>query len=203
MIASEIRTLMTVLSRLPGLGPRSARRATLHMMSQPRRMKELQAALADVAESVRPCTVCGALDTCSPCTVCQNPERDDSCLCVVADVGDLWAMERAMGYRGRYHVLGGLLSALEGVGPAELDCARLWRRIESSLPTLKEVILALNATMEGQTTTHYLHGQLKKFPVRISALAQGIPVGAELEWLDDGTLVTALFSRREVLADPE
>lgn len=198
MIAPDIQHLMSLLARVPGLGPRSSRRATLHLINHPQKMVDLQKALDAVAHNIHRCQVCGALDTQSPCTLCQDHLRDQRSLCIVAEVGDLWALERSLSYKGQYHVLGGLLSALEGIGPSELNCGALWTRIEKLLPDLQEVILALNATVEGQTTTHYLNEKLKVFPVQVTALAQGIPLGAELDYLDDGTLVTALFSRRVV-----
>lgn len=197
MIGSEIDRLIQLLSKLPGLGPRSARRAVLYLLKRRESALEpLAAALAAAATGVRTCTVCGNLDTSDPCPICANPARDRSILCVVEEVGDLWALERTGSFRGLYHVLGGTLSALEGVGPDDLNISALLRR--ASDPALQEVILALNVTVSGQTTAHYLSDRLDGHGVRLTRLAHGVPVGGELDHLDDGTLTTALRSRRSV-----
>lgn len=203
MAGAELERLIQMLSRLPGLGPRSARRAALHVIKRRESVLEpLASALAAVAERVRPCSVCGNFDTSDPCALCADPRRDDSVLCVVEDIDDLWALERTRAFQGRYHVLGGLLSALDGVGPEDLHIPRLLQRTQNS--ALQEVILALPATVEGQTTAHYLTDCLKAaetpdHPIKISGLAHGVPVGGELDYLDDGTLSQALRARRPVL----
>jgi len=196
MIGPEIETLINLLSRMPGLGPRSARRAVLHLM---RKRESLLLPLADALqtarESIVTCSICGAIDTTDPCTICADPHRDDSVICVVEDVGDLWALERAKTTKGRYHVLGGVLSALDGVGPEDLSLAGLKTRCNTGL--VKEVILATNATVEGQSTAHYIMDMLKGSDVTVSRLAHGVPVGGELDYLDDGTLAEAMKSRTE------
>lgn len=190
---SELDTLIQLLARLPGLGPRSARRAALHLIKRRESLLEpLAAAMAKAAETIRPCPICGNLDTVQPCGICRDPERDDGLICVVEDLADLWALERTGAFRGRYHVLGGTLSAIDGVGPEDLNIHRLLGRLKPG----REVILALNATVEGQTTAHYLADRLAASGVRISRLAQGVPIGGELDYLDDGTLTTALKARR-------
>jgi recombination protein RecR len=190
---SELDNLIQLLAKLPGLGPRSARRAALHLVKRRESLLEpLAAALAKAAEAIRPCSVCGNLDAVEPCTICRDPERDATTICVVEDLADLWALERTSAYHGRYHVLGGTLSALDGIGPGDLNIERLLARIRPGL----ELILALNATVEGQTTAHYLVDRLAGRDVKISRLAQGVPIGAELDYLDDGTLTAALKSRR-------
>jgi recombination protein RecR len=192
---SELDTLIQLLARLPGLGPRSARRAALHLIKRREGLLEpLAAALAKAADAIRPCPVCGNLDTVQPCAICRDPERDETMICVVEDLADLWALERTGAFRGRYHVLGGTLSALDGIGPEELNIERLLGRLTPS----REVILALNATVEGQTTAHYLADRLAASGVKISRLAQGVPIGGELDYLDDGTLTAALKARRAV-----
>lgn len=197
MAGAEIERLMQMLSRLPGLGPRSARRAALHLIKRKETALEpLAAALAEVAAMVRPCAVCGNFDTVDPCAVCRDDRRDPSVICVVEDVDDLWALERTGAFPGRYHVLGGLLSALDGVGPEDLALDRLAER--AAAPEVKEVILALAATVEGQTTAHYITDRLKGCGVTVSGLAHGVPVGGELDYLDDGTLSQALRARRPV-----
>jgi recombination protein RecR len=192
---SELDTLIQLLARLPGLGPRSARRAALHLIKRRENLLEpLAAAMAKAADAIRPCPVCGNLDTVQPCAICRDPERDDTMICVVEDLADLWALERTGAFRGRYHVLGGTLSALDGVGPEDLNIDRLLGRLKPD----REVILALNATVEGQTTAHYLADRLAPSGVKISRLAQGVPIGGELDYLDDGTLTAALKARRAV-----
>jgi recombination protein RecR len=190
---SELDTLIGLLAKLPGLGPRSARRAALHLLKRRESLLEpLAAALARAAEAIRPCPVCGNLDTTEPCAICRDPERDGSAICVVEDLADLWALERTGAFRGRYHVLGGTLSALDGVGPDDLNVERLLARLKPG----QEMILALNATVEGQTTAHYLADRVAGREVRVSRLAQGVPIGGELDYLDDGTLTAALNTRR-------
>ena len=190
---SELDTLIQLLARLPGLGPRSARRAALHLIKRRESLLEpLAAAMAKAAEAIRPCPICGNLDTVQPCAICRDPERDDDLICVVEDLADLWALERTGAFHGRYHVLGGTLSALDGVGPEDLNIQRLLARLQPG----REVILALNATVEGQTTAHYLADRLAPSGVKISGLARGVPVGGELDYLDDGTLTAALKARR-------
>jgi len=195
MIGAELERLIQLLGRLPGLGPRSARRVALHLLKKRETlMLPLSAALADAARAIKPCTLCGNLDTVEPCSICTDPRRDAGLLCVVEDVGDLWAMERGRIFAGRYHVLGGTLSALDGVGPDELNIASLVRRMRQG--GIREVIMATNATVDGQTTAHYLAERLADFDVPLTRLAHGVPVGGELDWLDDGTLATAFKARR-------
>lgn len=191
----EIERLIALLAKLPGMGPRSARRATLALLKRREQLlTPLAQALADAAERVKTCSICGALDTRDPCAVCADPERDGALICVVEEVGALWAMERGGAFRGRYHVMGGLLSALDGVGPDALRVGALVSR--ASAPEVTEVILALPATVDGQTTAHYLAERLAPCGVTISMLARGVPVGGELDWLDDGTIAQALRARR-------
>jgi len=193
---SELDTLIQLLAKLPGLGPRSARRAALHLIKRRESLLEpLATALAKAADAIRPCRICGNLDTVEPCAICQDPERDAMAICVVEDLADLWALERTGAFRGRYHVLGGTLSALDGVGPDDLNIERLLARLRPN----QELILALNATVEGQTTEHYLTDRLADRDVRVTRLAQGVPIGGELDYLDDGTLTAALKARRVVL----
>jgi len=192
---SELDKLIQLLSKLPGLGPRSARRAALQLIKRKDSvMRPLSTALAEVAEHVKPCSTCGNLDTSDPCHICDNSRRDNATLCVVEDVGDLWALERAGAYRGLYHVIGGTLSALAGGGPGDLNILPLIERASDSLVT--EVIIATNATVDGQTTAHYITDRLKDCHVTVTRLAHGVPVGGELDYLDDGTLTAALKSRR-------
>jgi recombination protein RecR len=192
---SELERLIQLLARLPGLGPRSARRAVLEMMRRrDQLLAPLAAALQDAAERVVTCTRCGNLDTHDPCGICADPRREGDILVVVEDVGDLWALERSGATRARYHVLGGLLSALDGLGPEDLAIGALVHRVREA--GIGEVILALNATVEGQTTAHYVADRLAETGCRVSRLAHGVPVGGELDYLDDGTLVAALKSRR-------
>ncbi len=192
---SELDTLIQYLARLPGLGPRSARRAALYLIKRREAlMQPLAAALQAAAAAIRPCGVCGNLDTLDPCAICRDPARDDHAICVVEDLADLWALERTAAFRGRYHVLGGTLSALDGVGPEELNIGRLLGRLGPGI----ELILALNATVEGQTTAHYLADRAQATGATVSRLAQGVPIGGELDYLDDGTLTAALKARRAV-----
>jgi len=195
MAASDLERLIQLLGRLPGLGPRSARRAVLHLLKKRETlMQPLGTALADAARAIRACSTCGNLDTIDPCSICADPNRDQGLICVVEDVGDLWAMERGKIFRGLYHVLGGSLSALDGIGPDELNIAGLVKRVSAS--GIREVIVATNATVDGQTTAHYLAERLGELDVPLTRLAHGVPVGGELDWLDDGTLATALKARR-------
>ena len=190
---SELDTLIQLLAKLPGLGPRSARRAALHLIKRRETLLQpLAGALAKAAAAVRPCPSCGNLDTIEPCTICRDPERDIAAICVVEDLADLWALERTGAFRGRYHVLGGTLSALDGVGPDDLNIERLLARLQPG----QELILALNATVEGQTTAHYLADRLAGRDITITRIAQGVPIGGELDYLDDGTLAAALKARR-------
>ncbi|MGI9169406.1 MAG: recombination mediator RecR [Caulobacteraceae bacterium] len=191
----EIERLIALLAKLPGLGPSSVRRAILMLLKKRGQLlAPLSAALADAAARVRVCRVCGALDTADPCVICADPGRDQSLLCVVEEVGALWAMERANAFRGRYHVLGGLLSALDGVGPDALRVGALIARVAGG--PVKEVILALPATVDGQTTAHYLAERLGAGGLAVNMLARGVPVGGELDWLDDGTIAQAMRARR-------
>jgi len=195
MIGPEIERLIQLLGRLPGLGPRSARRVALHLLKKRETlMQPLSAALADAARAIKPCTSCGNLDTVDPCSICGDPKRDAGLICVVEDVADLWAMERGKIFAGRYHVLGGTLSALDGIGPDELNIAGLVQR--AKVDAVREVIVATNATVDGQTTAHYLAERLADLDIPITRLAHGVPVGGELDWLDDGTLATAFKARR-------
>jgi recombination protein RecR len=191
----EIERLIALLAKLPGLGPRSARRAALQLLKRREQLlSPLAEALADAAARVRTCQVCGALDTRDPCSICADPTRDTALICVVEEVGALWAMERGGAYRGRYHVLGGLLSALDGVGPESLRIGGLVARAAEA--SAREVILALPATVDGQTTAHYLADRLAGAGVAVTSLARGVPVGGDLDWLDDGTIAQALRARR-------
>jgi recombination protein RecR len=195
MGGTEIDRLIGLLARLPGLGPRSARRAALKLLQQPEtRMLPLAQALADAARAVKPCTLCGNLDALDPCAICQDQGRESGLICVVEGVGDLWAIERAGAHRGLYHVLGGVLSPLGGIGPEDLNIAPLLRRIEAGGVT--EVILALGATVDGAATAHWLLDRLARTGVTVSRVAQGVPIGGALDVLDDGTLSTALRARR-------
>jgi recombination protein RecR len=191
----EIERLIQLLSRLPGLGPRSGRRAALMLLKRKDQLlRPLADALAAAAEKVAPCSTCGALDSSDPCAICADPVRDAGLLMVVEEVGGLWAMERSGVFRGRYHVLGGLLSALDGVGPDALRVDALVRRVADG--GVREVILALPATVDGLTTAHYVSERLASCGVPVTSLARGVPVGGELDWLDDGTIAQALRARR-------
>ncbi len=192
---SDLDRLVQLLAKLPGLGPRSARRAALHLLKRRETLMEpLASALADAAQRIRACSVCGNLDTADPCGICRDPKRDAGLVCVVEDVADLWAIERSSAYRGRYHVLGGTLSALDGVGPEDLHIDALVRGVMSG--GAREVILAMNATVEGQTTAHYIMDRLAGSNAQVSRLAHGVPMGGELDYLDEGTLAAAIKSRR-------
>lgn len=192
----EIERLIQLLARLPGLGPRSARRAALELIRKRESlMRPLAQALGEAADAIRTCSTCGNLDVSDPCPICADPGRDDRVICVVEQVGDLWALERAAGFTGRYHVLGGVLSALDGVGPEDLTIGRLIDRVGPGKP-VEEVILATNLTVDGQTTAHYITERLEGSGVTVTRLAHGVPVGGELDYLDDGTLSAALKARQ-------
>ena len=194
-VSPEIERLISLLAKLPGLGPRSARRAALNLIKKREQlMRPLAAAMADAADKISTCGVCGNVDAQQPCHICAAPGRDKTVICVVQDVGDLWAMERAAAFRGQYHVLGGTLSALDGIRPEDLNIAGLIERARSG--EVKEVILAMNATVDGQTTAHYITDHLEGAEVIVSRLAHGVPVGGELDYLDDGTITAAMKSRR-------
>jgi recombination protein RecR len=191
----EIERLIQLLAKLPGLGPRSARRAALHLIkNRDRLLSPLSTALAEAASKVTVCSECGNVDTVDPCAICQDRSRDVEAICVVEEVGDLWALERAGAWNGLYHVLGGTLSAMEGVRPEDLSIAKLVDRASRS--GMREVVLATNATVEGQTTAHYITERLKDMGLATSRLAHGVPVGGELDYLDEGTLTAAMKSRR-------
>jgi len=195
MASPEIEALTQALARLPGLGPRSARRAVLHLLKKrDAALGPLREALTAVDERLENCGVCGNVDTTNPCAICADPRRDQRSLCVVEEVADLWALDRSRLFPGRFHVLGGRLSALEGIRPEDLSIDNLVRRIEAG--GIDEVVLAMNATLEGQTTAHYIAERIERFPVRVTQLAHGLPVGGELDYLDEGTLAQALRARR-------
>lgn len=193
----EIERLVQLLARLPGLGPRSARKAALGLLKKRQELLvPLSEALRSAVEKIVECPTCGNLDTVSPCTICQDGRRDTSLIVVVEEVGDLWALERAGVVNARYHVLGGHLSPLDGIGPEKLNIASLVER--AAAPEVNEILLALNATVEGQSTSHYLMDQLADTGVAVSRLAQGVPIGGELDYLDEGTLAAAIKSRRRI-----
>ena len=197
MTGTQIDQLIQLLAKLPGLGPRSARRAALHLIDRKESLlRPLAQALGQAADTVAPCDICGNLDSAQPCAICRDQRRDPSQICVVESVADLWALERSGVFRGRYHVLGGTLSALDGVGPEDLNVGALLARAGDD--AVGEVILATNATVDGQTTAHFLAEKLSNCNVKVSGLAHGVPVGGELDYLDDGTLATALGSRHPV-----
>ena len=197
MASQEIEQLSSALARLPGLGPRSARRAVLWLVkNREQALPALLEALDAVSETLVECSICGNVDTRDPCGICADPRRDAKALCVVEDVADVWALDRARLFQGRYHVLGGKLSALDGIGPEDLNIAALLSRVETG--EVDEVVLAMNATLEGQTTAHYLAERLEPYSLRITQLAHGLPVGGELDYLDEGTLAQALRARRPV-----
>lgn len=194
-VSPEIERLISLLSKLPGLGPRSARRAALDLIKKREAlMLPLAGAIAEAADKISTCGTCGNVDAQNPCHICAAPGRDQTLICVVQDVGDLWAMERAGAFKGQYHVLGGTLSALDGIRPEDLNIAGLIERAKSV--EVKEVILAMNATVDGQTTAHYITDHLESADVNVSRLAHGVPVGGELDYLDDGTISAAMKSRR-------
>ncbi|MBB4097655.1 recombination mediator RecR [Sphingomonas kyeonggiensis] len=197
MASPEIEALTQALSRLPGLGPRSARRAVLHLLKKRETaLDPLLSALGAVSRNLVTCGTCGNVDTSDPCQICADPRRDVRSLCVVEEVADLWALDRSRLFPGRFHVLGGRLSALEGVRPENLRIDRLVARIAAG--GIDEVVLAMNATLEGQTTAHYIAERIETYPVRVTQLAHGLPVGGELDYLDEGTLAQALRARRPV-----
>jgi recombination protein RecR len=197
MAARALDDLIALLAKLPGLGPRSARRAALHLIKHRETLlRRLGVALTDAADQVRKCSTCGNLDAADPCWICAADERDGRQICVVEDVDDLWALERSGIFRGRYHVLGGALSAIDGYGPRELGIDRLLARVAADQTS--EVILATSATVDGQTTAHYIADRLSASGVTVTRLAHGLPVGGELNYLDDGTLGAALEARRPV-----
>lgn len=190
----EIERLIQLLAKLPGLGPRSARRAALHLVKRREQLLvPLAGAMAEASQTVGICSVCGNVDTRDPCTICCDPARDRATVIVVEDVGDLWALERAKALNGGYHVLGGVLSPLDGVGPDELTIALLVERVAAG--GITEIVIAVNATVEGQTTAHYIMDQIQGFDVKVTRLAHGVPVGGELDYLDEGTLSAAMRSR--------
>lgn len=194
---AEIDQLIKLLARLPGLGPRSARRAALQLLKKPDKLlRPLADAMAEAAEKIIACAQCGNIDTVNPCAICTDPRRDASVICVVEEVGDLWALERAKALNAHYHVLGGVLSPLDGIGPDDLNIARLVSRVNTG--GVREVLLALNATVEGQSTAHFIAERIESADVKVSLLAHGVPVGGELDYLDDGTLAAAVRARREL-----
>lgn len=197
MIGTEIEHLIRLVARLPGLGPRSARRVALHLLkNRESLMLPLAQALAKAAEVIAECPACHNLDTVTPCAICQGAARDASVICVVEDIADLWAIEKTGSFRGSYHVLGGTLSALDGIGPQDLSIPHLLSRAREE--AVKEVIVALNATIDGQTTAHYIADSLQNCAVKVTQLAHGVPIGGQIDCLDDGTLATALKSRKAV-----
>ena len=197
MVSADIERLIGLLAKLPGLGPRSARRAVLHLVKRRESLAQpLAKAMAETLDNIKTCSRCGNLDSQDPCALCQDPKRDGSVICVVEDVADLWALERSATFRGHYHVLGGTLSALDGVGPEDLNIPGLLTRVIED--GVKEVILATSATVDGQTTAHFLSDKLSSTKAEVTELAHGVPVGGELDYLDDGTLSAALRDRRPV-----
>ncbi len=195
MAGKDIEKLVKLVAKLPALGTRSSRRIVLQLLKKRETLfLPLIEAMREVAENVKTCEICGNFDTESPCPICASETRDASTICVVQDVADLWAMERVAMFKGKYHVLGGILSALDGVAPEDLNIEKLFTRIERD--GIKEVILALPATIDGQITANYLIQKLKNFDIKVSTLAQGIPVGAELDYMDEGTIQLALNSRK-------
>jgi recombination protein RecR len=197
MASQEIDALAHALSKLPGLGPRSARRVVLHLMKKRESvMQPLLRALVNVNERLVTCGTCGNIDTIDPCGICNDPRRDVRAICVVEDVSDLWALDRSRLFPGKYHVLGGRLSALDGIRPEDLNVTGLVTRVAAG--GIDEVVLAMNATLDGQTTAHYLAERLEDYPIRLTQLAHGVPVGGELDYLDDGTLAQALRARRPI-----
>lgn len=195
MIHPDLQELIKLLGKLPGLGPRSGRRAALYLLkNSDKAMLPLLDALKKVMETIQTCDECGNLDTSQPCSLCRDRSRDQRQLCIVEDVADLWALERTGSFKGIYHVLGGILSALGGIGPDELKIPHLINRLQQR--QVEEVIIALNATVEGQTTVYYLHDRLQQLNIKVTTLAHGVPVGGELDYLDDGTLSMAMNARR-------
>lgn len=200
MFSPEINNMIHLLGKLPGLGPRSGRRASLHLLKKKEVfLKPLLDALQEAYNKIEVCPKCGNLDACVPCAICTDVKRDDRILCVVENVNDLWAMERSKMFHGRYHILGGVLSAIDGFGPDSLNMQPLHERLKTGV--VDELVLSLSATVDGQTTLHYIADQLRMYPkLKITTLAHGVPVGGELDYLDDGTLSAAFMARRVVLA---
>ena len=197
MVSADIERLIGLLAKLPGLGPRSARRAVLHLVKRRESLAQpLVKAMAETLDNIKTCSRCGNLDSQDPCMLCRTPKRDGSVICVVEDVADLWALERSAAFRGHYHILGGTLSALDGIGPEDLNIPGLLARVNED--GVKEVILATSATVDGQTTAHFLADKLAGTKAEVTELAHGVPVGGELDYLDDGTLSAALRDRRPV-----
>ena len=197
MQGTDIEKLVKLIAKLPSLGVRSSRRIVLHLLKKKETtMLPLIEALQNVADNMKKCPVCGNFDTVEPCSICRDTTRESELVCVVQDVADLWAMERVGVYRGQYHVLGGILSALDGITPDDLNIETLFSRLNGG--GIKEVILALPATIDGQITNHYLLSRLKEYPVRVTTLAQGLPLGGELDYMDDGTIQLALSARKEI-----
>jgi recombination protein RecR len=192
-------SLIQTLAKIPGLGPRSARRVALHLIQHKEtKLKNLLEGLKDTYHHIQPCALCHNLDIKSPCHICTSPKRDAHQLCIISDVGDLWAMERTKHYKGIYHVLGGVLSAIEGMGPDQLNTASLMKRMKTG--SIQEVIIALTTSLDGQTTTFFLKNMLDKYNVTITTLAQGVPMGGELDYLDEGTLSMAFDGRKKLVA---
>ena len=197
MSAPEIERLIQLLAKLPAFGPRSARRAVLYLLNKKEsHFTPLMASMKDVYDKIVICPICGNMDTRAPCSICSDSKRNSAQICVVRDVADLWALERAGAFKGCYHVLGGVLSALDGIGPDELHVQELLDKVAGG--GIEEIILALPATVEGQTTAHYLADRLEGYPVKLSALSRGVPIGGELDYLDDGTLQMAFKTRRAI-----
>jgi recombination protein RecR len=197
MIGAEIEHLIKLVAKLPGLGPRSARRSVLHLLkNRESLMLPLAQILLKAADVIEECPLCHNLDTVKPCAICANPARDKTSLCVVEDISDLWAIEKTGVFRGYYHVLGGTLSALDGIGPDELSIPHLVRRVREG--GIREVVIALNATIDGQTTAHYIADLLQASGVAVSQPAHGLPIGGQIDYLDDGTLATAFKARKAV-----
>lgn len=197
MQGTDIEKLIKIVAKLPSLGARSSRRIVLHLLKKKEStLLPLIAALQDVADNIKKCPICGNFDTAEPCAICSDTARDAEVVCVVQDVADLWAMERVGVYRGQYHVLGGILSALDGITPDDLNIESLFARLSEN--RIKEVILALPATIDGQITNHYLLSRLKEYPLKVTTLAQGLPLGGELDYMDDGTIQLALSARKEI-----
>ena len=197
MQGNDIEQLIKLIAKLPALGARSSRRIVLYLLKRKEtNLLPLIAALQNVADNIKKCPICGNFDTDEPCAICSDAARDGEVVCVVQDVADLWAMERVGAYRGQYHVLGGILSALDGITPDDLNIESLFLRLNSG--RIKEIILALPATIDGQITNHYLLSRLKEYPLKVTTLAQGLPMGGELDYMDDGTIQLALSARKEI-----
>ncbi len=193
---NHIDKLIQLLARMPGLGPRSARRAVLHLLNKRESlMRPLAEAMINAADDIKNCNICGNIDMIDPCNICQNEKRDSNIICVVEQVGDLWALERTGTFKGYYHILGGVLSALDGLGPEDINIASLISRVAND-DTITEIILATNLTVDGQVTAHYINERLEQYKIKVTLLAHGVPIGGELDYLDDGTLTAALKARR-------